>query len=298
VNESGGHTPQICTQNIGDAELSYLLYEGDGPPLVFLHATGFLSWLWHPLARDLASTYRIIAPSFCEHRDTDPESGLGWATLAEDAVRLCGALRLEKPFLVGHSMGATVHLIAHTLCGLEAAGMILIEPIILSPEYYLGRMSIDEHPFAAKAIRRKNYWHNRDEAMAYLRSRSLFQAWDDEMLEIYIRHGMTRGEDGGLQLACSPQREAALFMGGRQYDPWPLLPKVSCPVLLVEGERSELGRFIDFTRIQSLITGSKHHVVKNAGHLIPMERPREMARIIGEFFSLSYPSSRGGTGKR
>lgn len=285
MNEAGGHTPQICTQNIGDAELSYLFYEGDGPPLIFLHATGFQPWLWHPLARELASAYRIIAPSFCEHRETDPESGgLSWTTLAEDTVRLCSVLHLKKPFLVGHSMGATVHLIAHTLYGLQAAGMILIEPILLPTEFYKGRMSVDEHPFAAKAIRRTNFWHNRDEAMAYLRSRSLFQGWDDEMLELYVRHGMTGGENGGLQLACSPQREAALFMGGRQFDPWPLLPKVSCPVLLVEGEKSETGGFIDLNRIQSLIPDCERRLVKDAGHLIPMERPREVTRLIGEFF--------------
>ena len=216
MNESGGHTPQICTQNIGDAELSYLLYEGDGPPLIFLHATGFLPWLWHPLARDLASTYRIIAPSFCEHRDTDPESGgLSWVTLAEDTVRLCSALQLKKPFLVGHSMGATVHFIAHTLYGLEAAGMILIEPILLPTEYYQGRMSVDEHPFAAKAIRRTNFWHDRDEAMTYLRSRSLFQAWDDEMLELYIRYGMTRGEEWGTSARLQSPEGSGSLHGGK-----------------------------------------------------------------------------------
>jgi pimeloyl-ACP methyl ester carboxylesterase len=163
--------------------------------------------------------------------------------------------------------------------------MILIEPILLPAEFYRGRMSVDEHPFAAKAIRRTNFWRHRDEAMAYLRSRSLFQGWDEEMLELYISHGMTGGENGGLQLACSPQREAALFMGGRQFDPWPLLPKVSCPVLLVEGQKSETGGFIDLNRIQSLIPNCKRRLVKDAGHLIPMERPEEMTHIIGEFFS-------------
>jgi pimeloyl-ACP methyl ester carboxylesterase len=63
VNESSNHTPQIRLQNIADAELSYLLYEGEGPPLLFLHATGFPPWLWHPLARELADRYRILAPA-------------------------------------------------------------------------------------------------------------------------------------------------------------------------------------------------------------------------------------------
>jgi len=285
VNESTNHTPQICMQNIGDAELSYLRYEGEGPPLIFLHATGFQPWLWHPLARELADAYRIIAPSFCDHRETDPEEGgLNWMTLAEDTVRLCTVLQLNRPFLVGHSMGATVLVIANALCELPAAGLILIEPILLPPEFYQGPMRVDEHLLAAKAIKRTNFWRNRDDAMAYLRSRTLFQGWTEEMLELYILHGMTGEDNGGLRLACSPQQEAALFMGGRQFDPWPLLPRVSCPVLIVEGEKSDNKGFIDLDRMEALIPDCERRTVKDAGHLVPMERPREVTRIIREFF--------------
>jgi len=285
VNESSDHTPALRAQNIGDAELSYLLYEGEGPSLLFLHATGFHPWLWHPLARELADRYRIVAPFFCDHRVADPEEGgLNWATLAEDTVRLSHALRLGRSFLVGHSMGATVLLIANALHGLPAAGMVLIEPILLPAEFYQGPMRVDEHPLAARAIKRTNFWRDRDDAMSYLRSRALFQGWDEEVLELYVRHGMTGRNGEGLQLACSPQREAALFMGGRQLDPWPLLPKISCPVLIVEGELSENRNYIDTGRIQSLMPDCRRRMVRGAGHLLPMERPREVARLIGEFF--------------
>jgi pimeloyl-ACP methyl ester carboxylesterase len=94
--------PQPFVQNIGDAELASLRYEGEGPPLIFLHATGFLPWLWHPVARELAGDYRIFAPYFCDHRDADPENGgVNWRTLAEDLALFCERLHLEKPFLVG-----------------------------------------------------------------------------------------------------------------------------------------------------------------------------------------------------
>ncbi len=296
MNESSNHTPQIHRQNIGDAELSYLRYEGEGPPLLFLHATGFQPWLWHPLARELADSYRIIAPSFCDHRVTDPEEGgLNWATLAEDTVRLCNMLRLERPFLVGHSMGATVLMIANALHGLPAAGMVLIEPILLPSEFYQGPMRVDEHPFAARAIKRTNYWIDQTDALNYLRSRALFQGWNEEMLELYVRYGMTGRKDGGLQLACSPQREAALFMGGKQFDPWPLLPKISCPVLIVEGEKSENRGIIDLDRIQSLIPDCKRRTVNDAGHLLPMERPREVTRLVAEFFLPLRPEEKGKT---
>jgi lipase len=278
------HTPQTCTQKIGDAEISYLFYGGEGPPLIFLHATGFLPWLWLPLARELADSYRIFAPSFCDHRETDPENGgLNWITLAEDLSRFCESLHLEKPYLAGHSMGATVSLMANALGGLPAAGMVLIEPILLPPEFYKFNISVEQHPLASKAIRRTNFWRDRDEAMTYLRSRSLFQSWDEEMLELYIRYGMS-GEDGGLRLTCSPRREAALFMGGMQDDPWPLLSRVSCPVLILEGEKSENKGFTDLDRIRSLIPDCTRHRVSGAGHLIPMEQPREVTRIIREFF--------------
>jgi lipase len=285
VNTADSSQPQICTQNIGDTELSYLLYEGEGPPLILLHATGFQPWLWHPLARELAREYRVLAPSFCDHRLADPtEGGLSWVTLAEDTVRLCECLQIERPFLAGHSMGATVLMIAHTRFGLPATGMVLIEPILLPSELYRLQLTVEQHPWASKSLQRTNFWHDRADALAYLHSRSLFQEWDAEMLEIYIEHGMIGGNGGGLQLACSPQREASLFMGGVQFDPWPLLAKVSTPVLILEGEKSTTRSFLDVDHLRSLLPVSDYRLIANAGHLLPMERPQEVTKLIVEFF--------------
>lgn len=73
MNQSINQAPQILIQNIGDAELSYHLDEGDGPPLIFLHPTLFLPGLCHPLAQELSVDYRIIAPSFYDHREAAQE---------------------------------------------------------------------------------------------------------------------------------------------------------------------------------------------------------------------------------
>jgi len=281
---ANGPIPQTFKQNLGDTELVSLRYEGEGPPLVFLHATGFLPWLWHPIARELAGDYRIFAPYFCAHRNADPENGgVDWRTLAEDLAIFCERLHLEKPFLVGHSMGATVAVIANALYGIPAAGMVLIEPIFIPQELYRIRISVEQHPLASKSIQRTNFWRNRDEVMTYLRSRPLFQSWDEEILELYLLHGISGGEDG-LRLTCSPRREAALYLGGMQYDPWPLLSRVSSPALILEGEKSENRGFIDLDRVRSLIPGCTHHLVGGAGHLIPMEQPAEVSRLIRAFF--------------
>src|SRR5208337_3491529 len=92
---SNNRMPKVLTQDIGDADLSYLLYEGEGPPIVLLHATGFLPWLWHPIARELAPGRQVIAPYFCDHRESDPEKGgLNWLTVAQDLAELCKRLGL------------------------------------------------------------------------------------------------------------------------------------------------------------------------------------------------------------
>ena len=74
--------PEILTQNVGDVELQFLHYSGDGPTVVLLHATGFQPWLWHPIARELAGNFRVIAPYFCDHRMFDPkDGGMSWLVL-------------------------------------------------------------------------------------------------------------------------------------------------------------------------------------------------------------------------
>jgi pimeloyl-ACP methyl ester carboxylesterase len=281
---SQGSMPKLLTQDIGDADLSYLLYEGDGPVIMLMHATGFTPWMWHPIACELAPRWRVIAPYFCDHRETDPEKGgLSWLTVAEDLARFCALLDLDRPALVGHSMGATIITLAHAKFGLKARGLILIEPIFFPKDFYTLQIKLEQHPLASKSIRRKDHWSNREEARTYLLSKSLFKDWDPEMLDLYIDHGMKEAAGGGLQLTCSPRREASLFMGSMEYDPWPLLPQVACPTLILEGEKSQNRGFIDLKMATSIIPQSTYRMIGNAGHLIPMENPQLTLNIIEEF---------------
>ena len=277
--------PEVLTLDIGDAEIQYLHYPSDGPPLLMLHATGLLPWMWHPIAGRLAARYRVIAPYFCDHRPVEPEEGgVNWLLLASDLTRLCRLLSLEHPLMVGHSMGATIIAIAHVEHGMPAGRMALIEPIFLPPSIYTSGISVEQHPLASRSIKRRNEWSGAAEAREYLKSKSMFARWDEEMMDLYIRHGMESGDTGGLTLACHPRREAALFMGGLQYDPWPILPRIKCPVLVLEGEASENRHFIDLPKIASLIPNGRHRLVHDAGHLLVQEQPMETLKILSEFF--------------
>lgn len=275
--------PKLSSQKIDDVTISYLLYEGVGETLVLLHATGFLSWLWHPIASSLNSRYRIIAPNLCHHRRADPyQGGLDWFVLAADIARLLRELRVERPILIGHSMGGTVLAIAAGAGGIKPQAMVLIEPVFLLREIYQMELRVEDHPLAAKSIRRSNGWSGWDEARRYLQTHRTFAAWDEEVRDLYLNHGME--EVGGeIRLVCSPQQEAAIFMGGLRYDPWTALPNITCPVLVVEGGESDHRQYVDLKKLAGEFPHGQYLLVPHGSHFMPMERPREMAGIIEDF---------------
>lgn len=276
--------PEALSENIGDADLQYLLYEGAWPTLLMLHATGFLPWLWHPIARELAGTQRVIAPYFCDHRVADlDKGGLDWMMLAKDLSKLCRQLKIDHPVVVGHSMGATVMTYAQAAFNLNASGMILIEPIFFPEDYYRMDIGPEDHPLASKSLKRRNHWDNAADVKAYLKTKPLFANWEEEFLDLYIEHGTMGDDNVGLELTCAPPREAAIYMGDKSHDPWPMIPRIQCPVLVLEGAESSNREFIDLAAAASLFPKGRFLRVADAGHLIPMEKPKEILGIISEF---------------
>lgn len=182
-------------------------------------------------------------------------------------------------------MGATVIALATGLHRVAAKGMVLMEPIFLPQQFYDINITVEDHPLASRSIKRRNHWDDRREAKEYLRSKPLFARWDEETLELYLTHGMVADDDeGGLCLVCHPRKEASLFMGGGHYDPWPLLPSITCPALIVEGSLSENRDYIDLKKAASLFPRGQYNLIEGAGHLIPMEQPEETAQLINGFF--------------
>jgi pimeloyl-ACP methyl ester carboxylesterase len=103
------------------------------------------------------------------------------------------------------------------------------------------------------------------------------------MLDLYIQYGLTAVVDGGLQLACSPRGEAAIFMGGTAENPWPLLSRISCPVLVLEGELSQSRALLELEKVAGLLPKGEYRLVPRGGHLIPMEKPKEISNIMVEY---------------
>ncbi len=278
--------PELKHQNVGGAELPYLYYPGGEKKILFAHATGFLPWLWHPIIEQFTPEYSVWAPYICNYRSCDPYAGgLSWGVIAEDLAAFCRAQNIENHVQVGHSMGGTVSTIAASVNGVKPCGMILIEPIFLPEEFYSLTPSVKDHPLASKSIKRLNYWQSEDEAMSYLKTKSFFAGWDEEILSLYKQYGMEKMQAGDMKLTCTPESEAAMFMGGWCCNPWPLLAQIPCPTLVIEGGKSPNISFVDLQRAVSQLPKGRFGSVADAGHLIPMEKPGEVVAIIKDFIA-------------
>lgn len=266
--------------------LPYLYYPGGERKMFFVHATGFLPWLWHPVIENFVPEYSAWAPYICNYRTCNPhEGGLSWDVIARDMASLCRACDIENHVMVGHSMGATVSAIAVSLYGVAPRAMVLIEPIFLPDEFYQVKAGVEDHPLASKSLKRVNYWQSEDEALSYLKSRSFFSSWDEDVLQLYKQYGMEKLSEGDMRLACTPESEAAMFMGGLARDPWPLLKNIPCPVLVVEGGKSANIGLVDIQRAVAALPKGEYGAVADAGHLIPMEKPAEIALMIKNFIA-------------
>lgn len=278
--------PEIKRQSAGDLDMEYLVYGQTGPVVVLLHATGFLPWLWHPIAMQLLDKYQVIAPSLYAHRQGDPYTGgVGWLSLAKDLKNLLDTLGIDSACFVGHSMGAAVATLVHTVLGVPADKLVLIEPIFLPEFRYSSPLTVDQYPLATKALKRRNHWSDRYEVLQDFKSKPFFQSWDEQVLSLYVAHGTSEDNANDLQLTCPPQQEAALFMGSMQYNPWPELPKVACPAMVVEGQLSVNKTVINLKQIAGLIPQGQYTEVAGAGHLVPMEKPADVARMIKTFLA-------------
>lgn len=82
--------------------------DGSKPPLVLCHGFSDNGLCWTPVARALESDYDVIMYDARGHGLSDaPETGHTTEDRADDLAGLVQALGLEKPAVLGHSMGAS-----------------------------------------------------------------------------------------------------------------------------------------------------------------------------------------------
>jgi pimeloyl-ACP methyl ester carboxylesterase len=270
-----------------EGEVSTLAWEQAGAKAAsvhFAHANGFNAQTYRSLLDPLADEMRVYASDLRGHGQTtlaaNPKGMRSWRIYRDDMLRLVQELDGKPQILAGHSMGATVSLIAALTRPNWVTGLVLVEPVIL-PQRFLRWMRLVRalglvdwaFPMVAQAKRRRGIWPTREAMFQAYRGKGAFRSWPEEIVRDYVAGGsLDYIDDRQVRLACTPGWEAANYRAVPP-DVWPEIGKLQCPMtLIVGGRRSTCPEPV----IEELVAARpdiRVVSVPGASHFLPMECP-------------------------
>ena len=262
--------------------------------LVFLHATGFCALTYRQLLEPLGPKLRVVALDLRGHGHTTlparPAALTHWHGYAQDviaALRQIGAGQPAPRLIAGHSMGATVALLALAAQPSLADSLLMIDPAMVPPRIrqwlllpFAPRLLRRSLPVARSAQRRRTRFPAPADALASYRGRGAFKSWLPGFLEDYVEGGFARGTDGTVALRCSPGWESATFAAHR-HDLRAALRALEAPARVLVAEHGSIcARVLPLMR--ECAPALDIEVVPGSTHFLPMEQPALVReRILG-----------------
>ncbi|MBI3964142.1 MAG: alpha/beta hydrolase [Chloroflexi bacterium] len=247
--------------SIEGVEIDYEL-TGEGPPVVFVHGLGGHKGTWSRQVAPLASRYRVLTFDHRGHgRSTRDVPVTGSAEFVHDLHALLDQLELDRAVLVGHSFG----------------GVLSIRFTLAYPERVRGLV------VAASASECNERTHHGWLFRAQLAEEYARSGVPDPLVEIddfgsaSLIADSLRNTSGPIVAAVA--REAASLW---QEPLTPRLGEITCPALLVVGEKDPIG-VGGSVIMQRRIADSKLVVIPRARHYVHRDAPEAFNAALLEF---------------
>ena len=248
---------------------------------VLVHATGFHARTWDSVVRLLPEDWRVFALDMRGHGASQAppdKAGADWRELAADLNEWLAQRDLTDVVAAGHSMGGCICTIA-AATGDRIESLALVDPVLFNPQGPMPPMPPDGLAVAAR--KRRRIWSSPREMAESLTGRGAFTHWPKELVESYVRYGLTPiGRLGEWELACDPEVEAWCFEHAATVDPWPEMAQASQPTLILragekQGHGSPTGQ-----NAAEVFPNAFETVIEDSDHFIPMRRPDAVAEAM------------------
>lgn len=275
-------SPEWKRVPIDGVELAVWDWPGEGPALLFVHATGFHARSWDQVIRHFPGR-RCIAPDLRGHGRSDkPEPPYHWNAFGRDMALLTDAMGLTDAVGIGHSMGGHSVVEAALLRPRSFASLLLIDPTIF-PEHRYGQPALDSSFIA----RRRNVWSSPDEMFERFRSRPPFVSWKPEVLKDYCEFGLLP-EGDHFVLACPPPIEHSIYQHSTEVSAnlHPRLRSVEIPATVIRGgipwtlDAFNLNASPTDPQLAAILPNARDVLLEGKSHYIPMETPELIAEYL------------------
>ena len=278
--------PTEAWVELGDINMRYLDWGGDGPPVMALHGLASSAHWYDIVAPLLRNDFRIVAPDQRGHgQTTQAPSGYDWATLSKDVSGLMDHLGIPQAAVLGHSWGG------HVASGLAAYAPERVSRVVMIDGGFLNGHLWPTGTWEefSETLRPRNVTGDREEFLERLRTQ-LADCWSDE-LERVVQTMVYEDEDGQIQDILHPDHHYQVLQAMWNDPPSAILPRMSCPSLIVAaGPRPDRANS-EFSRRRQIMVAAAEKDLKN-GHVhwvpdtihdIGYHKPQELARLISEF---------------
>ena len=249
--------------------------------IVFAHANGFPAGTYRQLFEAWrAAGYTVHAIDKVGHDPRFPITS-NWPHLRDQLIHFIDHEVGGPAFLVGHSLGGYLSLMAASRRPDLASGVILLDSPILSGwkarAVQLAKATGVGERFSPAHVskRRRQQWDSADAAFAHFAAKPAFARWAPGVLRDYIGSG-TEAHGTLRRLSFQRDIETAIYNSlphhlTRVLRTHPLC----CPLAFVRGTESDEVRRTGLAATQRLAHGRISAI--EGSHLFPLERPEETA---------------------
>ncbi|MBI3170803.1 MAG: alpha/beta hydrolase [Chloroflexi bacterium] len=266
---------------------------GDGEPLHFLHANGYPPECYAPLLEHLKSNYRLFGMKLRPLWDGANKDDLqDWHPYSDDLLRFLPTIGADPVIGVGHSIGGIVTLRAAMRDPQKFRAIVLLDPVFFVPPFlvmwnFVRAIGLGEkmHPLIPAAKKRRRAFDNLENVFRSYRTKPIFRYMSDESLKNYIE-GITKpkADGGGYELVYTPEWETHIYLTGlRDFDLWNGLLDFDVPTLIIRGAESDTFLPNAEKLIKKKNPKIRIHTLEKATHILPLEHPQEVAKIIKNF---------------
>ena len=256
--------------------------------IVFAHANGFPAGCYRQLfERWRAAGYRVLAPAMLGHQPRFPV-GDGWPGLRDELVDFIEREAEGGAFLVGHSLGGFLSVMAASHRPGLARGVVMLDAPIVGGALAQGVRFFKATGWGRRfspsrvSRRRREHWPDANAALAHFAAKPVFARWAPGVLADYVACGVVAAAapaadaDPGAAplhtLAFRRDVESAIYDTLPHHLARELRQRPPrCPVAFVGGRQSDEVRRVGLAATARLT----HRRISwiDGTHLFPFEHP-------------------------
>ncbi len=261
---------------IGGLKFHYTDWGGDGPPLVMLHGLTGHARTWDHTAAALSERYRVLALDQRGHGDSDWAPQYGLAPMAQDVLGFLDALELAEVTLIGLSMGGLVSFVFAAAHPDRVTRMVIMD---IGPE--IARAGARN---VASSLAANDVFESEDEAFAQARTANPRPT--DATLRHRVSHNLRPLPDGTLTFKYDKAlRSPGALFDHTQDELWAAWRAVSCPVLLVRGDDSDVLATETAQRMLAENPRASFASIPDCGHSITLDSPQGLLEVVSPWLA-------------